>query len=270
MAPTYHSILAVDVSGYGARTERAQAAVRAAMHRSVEEAARTSGIPWAECLRQDTGDGLFLLAPAYVAPQILIDPFVGQLDGVLRRHNELSSAEASVRMRVAVHAGLLQQDGDGWVGTAINTTARLLDMQVLRAVLKAADRASTALIVSAEIHRSVVEQRHVGLDTSAFQPVRVVAKELDTTAWIYVPGYPTPPSLGPASDGPQPASDGPPPASDSPPPAGNRPRPVGLAQPDGRTESGYPPGSQIITGNAHVIGGNAGRDITVTGQGGPV
>jgi hypothetical protein len=258
MAPTYHSILAVDVSGYGARTERAQAAVRAAMRRGVEEAARSSGIPWSECLRQDTGDGLFLLAPAYVPPQILIDPFVGQLDGVLRRHNELSSAEASVRMRVAVHAGLLQQDGDGWVGAAINTTARLLDTQVLRTVLSAADRASTALIISADVHRSVVEQRHVGLDPAAFRPVRVVAKELDTTAWIYVPGYPTPPGLGPAADGPPAA------ANDSP----NRPRPVGLAPPDRGTEPGYPPGSQIIAGNAHVIGGNAGRDITVTGSGG--
>src|SRR5262249_21756589 len=200
MTLTYYSILAVDVGGYGRRTERAQAAVRAAMYRSMEAAARAANVPWAECEQLDRGDGILLLVPAYVPPPSLIDPFVAQLDGVLRQHNELSSAEATIRMRVSVHAGLLHRDETGWVGTAINTAARLVDAQVLRDVLAAAERANTALIVSDEIHRSVVVQRHIGLDTATFHPVRVVAKEVDARAWVHVPGYTTPPGLETAAD----------------------------------------------------------------------
>jgi hypothetical protein len=251
MALTYYSILAVDVSGYGGRTERGQAAVRAAMYRCVEAAARAAAIPWAECEQLDRGDGLYLLVPAYVSPPSLIDPFVAQLDGLLRQHNELSSAEAAVRMRVSVHAGLLHRDETGWVGTAINTAARLLDAPMLRTVLAAADRATTALIVSDEIHRSVVLHRHVGLDVATFREVRVVAKEVDTPAWIHVPGYAVPPGLDPPGDRAGPGSPG---RSGNPDP--NWP---GAAP---------PPVRQVIGGNANVVGGNAGRDITITTTGG--
>src|SRR5262249_37402348 len=192
----------------------------------------------------DRGDGIILLVPAYVPPPSLIDPFVAQLDGVLRQHNELSSAEAAIRMRVSVHAGLLDRDETGWVGPAINTAARLVHAQVMRAVLAAAERANTALIVSDEIHRSVVVQRHIGLDTATFQPVRVVAKEVDARAWVHVPGYATPPGLETAADD-----------TDDTGPDG----------PDaGRDGGPAPVASQVIGANAHVIGGNAGRDITVT------
>ncbi|MER7008135.1 hypothetical protein ABT297_34520 [Dactylosporangium sp. NPDC000555] len=204
--PRHSSLLAVDVEAYASRTEPGQEAVRRAMYATVRGAAGEAEIPWDECVVQDQGDCILLLVPAHVPVPSLIDPFVARLDGLLRRHNALASAEAAVRMRVAVHAGYVSLDGAGWVGTAVNSTARLLAAPEFKAVLAASRRAQTALIVSDEVYRSIVRQGHVGLDPQSFHQVRVRLKELDTPAWIHVPGYPVPDGLGGAGpDRPAPA-----------------------------------------------------------------
>ncbi|WP_426512320.1 hypothetical protein ACPPVO_17835 [Dactylosporangium sp. McL0621] len=201
--PRHSSLLAVDVEAYASRTEAGQAAVRRAMHDTIRQAAHGAGIPWDECERQDQGDSLLVLAPAYVPVTGLIDPFVARLDGLLRRHNALAGAEAAVRMRVAVNAGYAAIDGAGWIGTMVNATARLLNAPALKAALAASRRAQTALIVSDEMYRSIVRQGHLGLDPDSFHEVRVSEKELDTPAWVHVPGYARPDGL-PGSAAPAP------------------------------------------------------------------
>ncbi|MGH4011833.1 MAG: hypothetical protein ACRDTH_27335, partial [Pseudonocardiaceae bacterium] len=92
--------------------------------------------------------------------------------------------------------GLVSPDDEGWSGDAINTACRLVDAQPLRDTLAEARRAHVALIVSDSFFQSVIRPGHRSIDPSTFTPVTLTAKNLvDFTAWIQVPGYPTPPAL---------------------------------------------------------------------------
>ena len=84
------------------------------------------------------------------------------------------------------------------------STARLVDAQPLRDTLAAASRAHLAFIVSDEIYRGIIRHEYRFIDASTFRPVRLSLKELDTTAWVHVPGYPAPPGLPPAQTAPPP------------------------------------------------------------------
>ena len=61
-----------------------------------------------------------------------------------------------------------------------------------------------AFIVSDEIYRGIIRHEYRFIDASTFRPVRLSRKELDTTAWVHVPGYPAPPGLPPAETAPPP------------------------------------------------------------------
>jgi hypothetical protein len=152
-------------------------------------------------------------------------------------------------MRIAVHAGYLQADATGWAGNAINTASRLLDAPVLRRALSVGERAQTALIVSDDVYRAVIVQGHTGLDPATFHSVLVAVKELDTTAWIHVPGYADLPGAPPDPKDRSGSGDGPPPLGE--------PVPAGEATPYTSADAG----SVVINAGGPVAGGIAGRDI---------
>ena len=245
--PSYHALLAVDIESYGRRTELVQGAVRGTMYACVQQAAGESGLPWDDCVALDRGDSIILLVPPSVAPTVLLDPFVARLDRVLRGHRVLSSGTAAVRLRVAVHAGFISPDERGWMGTAINSTCRMLDAQLLRDVLAASTRADVALIVSDNFYQAMVIQGHVQLDATTFHPVRVRQKETDLRAWVHVPGYPRPDGLPADEDGEPPTTTAADAATAADPANGGGPR---------------------IGGHAKVGGGIAGGDIHVSFGGG--
>ena len=61
----HRTIVAVDVEGFGdrCRTLPHQVAVREGLYRALQQAFCAASIPWAECHREDRGDGVLILAP---------------------------------------------------------------------------------------------------------------------------------------------------------------------------------------------------------------
>jgi len=212
---THVSILVVDIEGYGRRPNPIQASLRTAMYDVVRGAVADCHLPWDEFTALDRGDGILLLVPPATSPVDLAGPLIRALDEGLTEKARMFSAAHAMRLRVALHAGLVEEDTHGWVGEAINTTARLVDAQPLRDTLAAASRAHLAFIVSDEIYRGIIRHEYRFIDASTFRPVRLSRKELDTTAWVHVPGYPAPPGL--------------PPAQTAPPPKGPEPEPPVVA-----------------------------------------
>ncbi len=101
--PDIHTIIGVDMSGFGTREEQVQDHLRAALYGRLEKAFRYAGVPWPEQeWREDRGDGALLIVPFNAAAPI-IDRLVPHLHAGLRGHNKLSSEEAQITLRMAVH-----------------------------------------------------------------------------------------------------------------------------------------------------------------------
>ncbi|HEY3469533.1 MAG TPA: hypothetical protein VGL47_30695 [Amycolatopsis sp.] len=191
--PALHrTIFAVDVEGYGdqRRTTPHRLALRDGLYRALCRAFDDAGVPWADCRREDCGDGVFVLAP----PQIPKGPFVEFLPTALavalHRHNRTHHAEARIRLRMALHAGEVAYDDHGVTAPAINQTFRLLEAAPLKEALKSS-RGVLALITSAWFFDEVVRHSD-GLDPRTFRPVPVAVKETRTTGWISLPDRPYP------------------------------------------------------------------------------
>ena len=198
--PTFHFIVVVDIEGFGKRTIPFQESLQEAMYAVVRNAFSDVDRDWSSVVRLDRGDGIIMLIPVTSANSVtLAGRFVDALDEGLREKARMHSAEHRMRLRVALHQGNCQRTGNGWIGEAINTAARLVDAPPLRAALTSADDAVLAFIVSDEIYRGVIRHGYRHIEPAAFAPIAIDVKELHERAWIQVPGYPFPPGVTPAA-----------------------------------------------------------------------
>lgn len=183
----HRTVLAVDVERFGAheRTNPHRLVVRDGLYRSLRTALAKVGIVLADCHHEDRGDGVLVLIPPDVAKSVLIERLPHGLAAVLREHNETHGAQEQIRLRVSIHAGEIHQDPYGVVGDAVNYTFRLLDSPALRTALREST-GTLALIVSDWFFREVVRHSTDG-NAAEYQCIRVVEKETDTAAWIYLP-----------------------------------------------------------------------------------
>lgn len=193
--PAFQAILIVDIEDFGRRAHPVQRELRQAMYQVVRTALTDAGLDPEQIHQEDRGDGIVMIDPAAQTLR-LAGPFVRALDDALQEKARMTSAEATMRLRVALHHGICERDETGWVGDPINKTARLVDVPDLKNTLKAADEARMVLIVSDEVYDGVIRHDYRSIDSSAFGRIVFDAKELrDEAAWIYVPGRSYPPVL---------------------------------------------------------------------------
>ncbi|TDD69610.1 tetratricopeptide repeat protein, partial [Actinomadura rubrisoli] len=161
-------------------------AVRAGLYQALYQAFTESGIPWESCYREDRGDGALILVPPSIPKERLAGPLPLRLATLLERHNRQAGHGARIRLRAAVHAGEVHHDDHGVAGTAINTAFRLLDAGPLKHALRRSS-GTLALIASDWFYREVVWQSPT-CNSDAYRPVPVAVKEMQTKAWIRLPG----------------------------------------------------------------------------------
>jgi hypothetical protein len=131
---------------------------------------------------ENTGDGAMILLPPQVAKADLFAHLPDRMLGELRRHNAVHADEARIQLRVALHAGEVQQASHGAVSKAVSFTFRLLDAAEAKAAQKVSG-ADLALIASDTIYREVVAHDPAAMP-SAYQQISVSVKETTTTAWL--------------------------------------------------------------------------------------
>jgi len=183
----HHTILLVDIKEFrGAkRTGDIRANLREQLYRLVREALKRAEVTqWEEA---DRGDAVLILVAADVAKTRLLDAWVLWLASGLRRYNDRSSPGAEMRLRAAVHWGEVTRDENGFVGTDLDDTFRLLDCVPIRKALDSSS-AGLAVIVSDPFYQSVVKADAGLIGPNEFEQVEVRIKELRTTAWITVRG----------------------------------------------------------------------------------
>ncbi|SRR6266511_321562 len=188
LEPVHRIVLAFDIEGFGGpqRSNPVRSMMRMGLYGLIQEALLHAIGDLRNCSLSDLGDGVLVLIKADVAKTKLVEPFMGDMTTGLKRYNEQAGPNAQIRLRVVLHAGEIIEDPQGFTGEDLNLAFRLLDSDVLRAVLSRS-RANLGLIVSDHFYDTIIKHGFEGIDPSQYEQVDVQVKETVTKAWVFLP-----------------------------------------------------------------------------------
>jgi hypothetical protein len=186
------SLAAVDIAGFSRpdRDDEIQRHLRRSLYQILKETFGQCGIWWDnndDLLHEDRGDGVLIVIDARIPTGYLIDPLVDRLRSRLRRYNRVSSAAAAIQLRMALHAGQVSRDANGFAGEAVIQLCRILNAAALRRAL-ADSEADLALIVSDYVYNAVIRHGPGLIDPDDYSPVRGSVKKTRIRAWASIPG----------------------------------------------------------------------------------
>ncbi len=188
--PDRRLLVTADMEGYSKRTNILQHRAQAAFQKIMDDATAELGLERVNWLIQQGGDGELAILPPGTSERLVVTRLVPVVDRLLRLHNEGLATEARVRLRIAIHQGLVHLDGrNGFPSEAVVHVCRLVDAPELKAALHRFTGAGVALIVSDSMYREVV-RHYPDLRPEQFAEVsaELPDKEFSAKAWIYVPG----------------------------------------------------------------------------------
>ncbi|MET8548916.1 hypothetical protein [Micromonospora zamorensis] len=187
--PLHHTVVTTDVVGSSARDDQLQIKMRGDLYEILGRALKRQGLDIAALNPADLGDGFRLHAPAAVSPLVMVSPFVEHLLAEVRLHRRSANETSRLRLRVAVHMGLLnREEQGGWAGRTLTECARLLDAPAVRELIAEAPDADLVVVVSDAVYDAVVCQGY-GPAPEDFRRIPVVVKESSFYAWAYVPRH---------------------------------------------------------------------------------
>jgi class 3 adenylate cyclase len=198
-AALHRTIMAVDIAGYNdpSRTMAHLREVHEGLWAVLKGTFAETGIPWDVCFVENTGDGALILLPTDIAKVDLVAHFPERMHAELRRYNAVHSDPARIHLRLALHAGEVQQGGHGSVSKAVSFTFRLLDAQEAK-IAQRATGAELALLASELFYQDVVTQDPAA-NPAEYRRIPVTIKETTTTAWLRLLGAPPARSATPVS-----------------------------------------------------------------------
>jgi len=188
--PCRRVVISVDMANYSRRNNLLQYQAQRDFRQIMDAAAAELAVDRRNWRQQQGGDGELAILPPDVSERALVAKLTPTLDTLLRHYNFGRAPESRIRLRVAVHQGLVHLDGaNGYPGEAVNTVSRLVDAAVLKEALRRRfPRANVALMVSDQLYTDVVCHYH-DLRPDLFQKVLVELPEkgFAQSAWLYVP-----------------------------------------------------------------------------------
>ncbi|SRR6266516_4554551 len=104
-------LLGTDIDNYSARGALDQHEAQLVYEWAMQEAAKVSGLSLDQCRRQPTGDGELVVLPDGVHEPRVLAVLLTVLADRLREYNESHTPDLQVRVRVAVHHGLIHLNG---------------------------------------------------------------------------------------------------------------------------------------------------------------
>ncbi|GIJ79345.1 hypothetical protein SAMN05443287_101913 [Micromonospora phaseoli] len=187
--PERRLLICVDMERYSRRSNVQQYEAQRDFHQLLEEAASDVGLDRVGWTTQQAGDGELAILPRDLPEARIIGRFVPELNRRLRRYNASRLPVARIRLRVAVHQGMVHLDGaKGFPGQAVVLVSRLCDAAVVRRALAAFPDGGIALVVSSDIYRDVVTEYPEEIRPERFRRIDVVHadKGFQEQAWLCV------------------------------------------------------------------------------------
>jgi hypothetical protein len=188
--PDRRVLVSADMESYSGRTNVLQYRAQLAFKKIMDEATTEIGLHRVKWRIQQGGDGELAILPPGTSERVVVTRLAPVVDRLLREHNQGLGPEAKVRLRLAVHQGLVHLDGaNGFPGEAIVHVSRLVDSPQLKAALRRFPNANVALVVSDSLYQDVVRHyQDLRPEQFACVSARLPEKNFSATAWIYVPG----------------------------------------------------------------------------------
>jgi len=156
-------------------------------------ARRDAGLDEAEVARQAQGDGQFSVFPAGIDESTVIPRLVVGLRTALAEANRDAVDGSRMRLRVALHRGLVKEGDNGWVGHAAVAVHRILDSPPVRAALRDNTGADFVLGVPDVLYRDVIVHTTQPPEPHEFREIVVDLpdKRFLENGWVYVATRPT-------------------------------------------------------------------------------
>jgi hypothetical protein len=178
------AIVALDIESSTSRPDPVKAELRVILYELFESALRSAGIDRRHRDQfYDRGDGLLALIHSVERAGEVLLIVIPVLTRLLSDYNASLPRQRQLRVRVVVHAGEVRYDANGCFGTALDVAFRLLDAPRVKEALTVAP-GPLLLVVSGDIHGSLVDRGNGGVDHRAFR--NVVSAEI---AGIPLPGW---------------------------------------------------------------------------------
>jgi hypothetical protein len=201
-AGTRRLCVAYDVEHYSQRGTKREYATQQRLSDVLSFAFGEVGLAAGEYELQEQGDGGLALLPTggTVDEPRLIVGLLNGLRNALTELNEDLVEQARVRLRVALHEGVVHRAPHGYVGPAVIEVCRLRDADPVRSALADSDSVLVAVVADG-LYRDVLAHGYHGLPGTVFTPVDVQVKSFSARAWIYLPGAAQSPGREPATPG---------------------------------------------------------------------
>ena len=187
--PNRRLLMSVDMQQYSQRDNIAQYRAQQVFREAITQATAAAGLDRSAWHVQQGGDSELAILPPDTSEPVVLDMFAVHLNRMLRQANRGLLPETKVRLRMAVHEGLVHLGGaNGYPGDAVNFVCRLRDASILKRALAAFPDACLAVIVSDPIYRDVVAQQYEGIRSDRFRKVDVHEPEkgFRAEAWMCV------------------------------------------------------------------------------------
>ncbi|MCX4473562.1 hypothetical protein OOK41_25195 [Micromonospora sp. NBC_01655] len=180
--------MAADVSGYSRRSTTAAEQVQRDLVALLSRVRRAAGVPDSDVAPQPQGDGQFTVLPVGIDEAVVISRLVRGLERHLRELNTGRAPADRLRLRVALHRGLVKAAANGWVGVAAVAVHRILDSPPLREALAARPAVDFVLGLPDVLFQDVIAHATQPPLPADFAPVTVdlPAKDFVEHGWLYV------------------------------------------------------------------------------------
>jgi hypothetical protein len=179
-------IVVADVQASGRLNSRRQLRMQSELRRMFADGVAALGQRWDDLGPTRLGDGISLVLPLESVPlPRILDVLLPAIVASHREHVAVSSADSWIKLRIAVHFGLLDRTGGQWSGEPLVHAARLVDARVAKRKLHEAG-GRLVLIFSDDVYQKVVRQGHSRLGEDEFHRIPINEKETSTHAWIHL------------------------------------------------------------------------------------
>ncbi len=180
--------MAADVVGYSRRSTTETELLQHDLVEVLGRARRAAGIADAEVTPQPQGDGQFTVLPVGIDESEVIPALLGELGRSLTARDRGRPAEQGMRLRVALHRGLIKEGENGWVGQAAIAVHRILDSEPLRTTVRENPAAAYTLGLPDVLYRDVIVPAEGPPRAADFRAMTVdlPAKDFVERGWVYL------------------------------------------------------------------------------------
>jgi hypothetical protein len=198
----FRFLVGVDIVGFSQRHAAGQAKAQDDLDSAMTQAAEGAGLNRGRWYSQPRGDGDLAVLPLGINALSLLADYPRKLASAIADAN-LTNAESRLRVRLAIHHGIVVPGRFGPVGTALVTISRLLDAEAARQHLRRRSDLDVALIVSVTIYDEIVRSRLRDLNPEDFRRITTKAKGVSYIGYIYQDNFGAPDCVIPAPRAPE-------------------------------------------------------------------